>query len=78
VEGLTLARAMPYPYGEARLLRLDGLLQLQRAKPEAARERLEAARAIFARLGAGLDTQRADLALSAPVKMSDEESTRPG
>ena len=63
VKGLTLARAMPYTYGEARLLHLDGLLQLQLAKPEAARERQE--KVIFSRLGARMDNQRADLALGA-------------
>ena len=65
VEGLTLARAMPYTYGEARLLHLDGLLQLQLAKPEAARERQEAAKVIFSRLGARMHNKRADLALGA-------------
>jgi tetratricopeptide (TPR) repeat protein len=57
-EGLSLARGLPYPYAEARLLHLDGLLHVQQGEPEAARERLEAARAIFARLGARMDLAR--------------------
>jgi transcriptional regulator with XRE-family HTH domain/tetratricopeptide (TPR) repeat protein len=61
--GLTLARAMPYPLVEARLLHLDGLLRLQQGRAEVARERLEAAREIFARLGARLDDERAQQAL---------------
>jgi hypothetical protein len=61
--GLTLARAMPYPLVEARLLHLDGLLHLQLGEPEVARERLEAARQIFARLGARMDGERAEQAL---------------
>jgi transposase len=62
-EGVSLARAIPYPYGEARLLHLDGLLQLQRHAPARAREQLEAALAIFARLGARRDRERADQVL---------------
>jgi hypothetical protein len=51
-EGLTLARQMPYPYAEARLLHAYGEMHLKRGEGEAARERLEAALAIFRRLGA--------------------------
>jgi ATP/maltotriose-dependent transcriptional regulator MalT len=50
-EGLAMARAMPYPYGEARLLRVDGALHARQGAPAAARGRLEAAHAIFQRLG---------------------------
>jgi transposase/transcriptional regulator with XRE-family HTH domain len=64
-EGMALVRAMPYPYAEARLLHLDGLLRVQRGEPGAARERLEAARAIFARLGARMDLERVEQALGA-------------
>ncbi len=51
-EGLSLARAMPYPYGEAHLLHTYGQLHTLRGNAEGARERLEGARAIFRRLGA--------------------------
>jgi len=64
-EGLPLARSMPYPYAEARLLQLYGELHTATGKPAAARERLEAARAIFARLGAWRDTERVEHALDA-------------
>jgi tetratricopeptide (TPR) repeat protein len=56
-EGLALAREMPYPYAEARLLQVAGALHAQKGKPEAAWERLHAAQELFARLDA-----RADLA----------------
>jgi tetratricopeptide (TPR) repeat protein/transcriptional regulator with XRE-family HTH domain len=51
-EGLTLARDMPYPYAEARLLQVYGALHTRKGEPETARERLEAARIIFTRLSA--------------------------
>jgi hypothetical protein len=56
---------MPYPYGEARLLHLGGLSQLL-GRPEAARERLEAARVMFQRLGARMNARKAELVLGAP------------
>jgi tetratricopeptide (TPR) repeat protein len=64
-EGLALARCMPYPYAEARLLQVDGLLHAQKGEPEAARERLEAALAIFQRLGARKDAERTEQAITA-------------
>jgi tetratricopeptide (TPR) repeat protein len=63
-EGLALARSMPYPYAEARLLHVYGCLHIQKGEPEAARERLAAARALFLRLGARTDVARAQQALS--------------
>ena len=53
-EGLALARApgFPYPFFEACFLHIWGQLHLSRGERTAARERLEAARAIFQRLGA--------------------------
>ena len=63
-EGLALAREMPHPYAEARLLHLDGLLHVQQGEPGAARERLEAARDIFKGLGARMDTERTQEALT--------------
>jgi tetratricopeptide (TPR) repeat protein len=53
-EGLALAQSPSYrfPLYEARLLHVWGQLHLNRGEPAAARERLEAALAIFQRLGA--------------------------
>jgi tetratricopeptide (TPR) repeat protein len=56
-EGLALAGAMPSPYAEARLLHLYGQMHAQQQEPAPARERLEAALAIFRRLGARRDAQ---------------------
>ena len=63
-EGLALAREMPYPDAEARLLRLDAAVQARRGELAAARERLEAAGAIFARLGARRDAAQVDRAIT--------------
>jgi tetratricopeptide (TPR) repeat protein len=51
-EGLRLARGMPHPYAEGRLLHLCGLLDIRRGAPERARGHLGAALEIFQRLGA--------------------------
>jgi tetratricopeptide (TPR) repeat protein len=59
-EGLALARTMPYPYAEGRLLHVYGELHVAKGEPVPARERLEAALAIFQRLGARKDAERAD------------------
>jgi tetratricopeptide (TPR) repeat protein len=63
-EGLSLARSMPYPYAEGRLLHVYGLMYLQRGEPEPAREQLEAALAIFRRLGARKDAERVEQAIT--------------
>jgi tetratricopeptide (TPR) repeat protein len=63
-EGVALARSMPYPYAEARLLHVYGRLHLQKGEPEAARERLAAAQALFGRLGAHADLDLTELALT--------------
>jgi tetratricopeptide (TPR) repeat protein len=63
-EGLSLARRLPYPYAEGRLLHAYGALHTQQGEPEAALERLEAALAIFRRLGARKDAERVEQALS--------------
>jgi tetratricopeptide (TPR) repeat protein/transcriptional regulator with XRE-family HTH domain len=63
-EGLTLAQAMPYPLGEARLLHVHGLLHIQQGEPAPARERLEAALAIFRQLGAGKDLEQTEALLT--------------
>ena len=59
-EGLALARSMPYPYAEARLLHVHGQLLAVQGEPELARKRLEAALAIFRRLGARKDLERTE------------------
>ena len=58
--GLDLARGMPYPHGEGRLLDVYGRLHLVHGDAAAARERLEAALAIFHRLGARKDAEHAE------------------
>ena len=63
-EGITLARAMPYPYAEARLLQEQGQLSLQQDEREPAQEHLEAALAIFRRLGARKDIERTEQLLA--------------
>jgi tetratricopeptide (TPR) repeat protein len=62
--GLALARGMPYPYAEARLLHVYGQMHVQQQEHARARECLEAALAIFGRLGARKDTALAEHALS--------------
>jgi tetratricopeptide (TPR) repeat protein len=64
-EGLALARAMPYPYAEARLLHVYGVVRAQQEKPEAARERLGAALGIFQHLGARMDIEQVERDLAA-------------
>jgi tetratricopeptide (TPR) repeat protein len=63
-EGLALTRRMPYPYAEAHLLHVYGEMHAQKGEAEPARERLEAALAIFQRLGARKDVERVEQALS--------------
>jgi tetratricopeptide (TPR) repeat protein len=62
-EGIALARSMPHPYAEARLLYVYGRLHVQKGEPDAAQERFEAALAIFARLGARTDGGQVEQAL---------------
>jgi tetratricopeptide (TPR) repeat protein len=63
-EGISLARGMPYPYAEGRLLHVQGQLHLQRGEPEVARAVLEAALAIFRRLGARHDVEQVEQAIT--------------
>ena len=63
-EGLTLARSMPYPYAEARLLHVYGEMHVQKGELEPARKRLEAALAIFRRLDARKDVEQVECALA--------------
>jgi tetratricopeptide (TPR) repeat protein len=53
-EALTLTRAMPYPYAEAKALYSYGQLHVARDESEQAREKYEAALAICARMGEGM------------------------
>ena len=64
-EGLALAQSMPYPHGQARLLQEYGEMHVKRGEPVRARERLAAALAIFCRLGARKDAERAEQAIVA-------------
>jgi tetratricopeptide (TPR) repeat protein len=63
-EGLALARAMPHPYAEARLLHVYGLLYAQKQELAPAHERLEAALAIFRRLGAPNHAEQVEQAIT--------------
>ena len=55
---------MPYPYAEARLLHVYGQMHIQKGEPGPARERLEAALAIFQRLGACRDIEQVEEAIA--------------
>ena len=57
-EGLDRARAMPFPYGQARLLHADGLLDRQQQDHAAAHAKFAQALAILERLGADNDAGR--------------------
>jgi tetratricopeptide (TPR) repeat protein/transcriptional regulator with XRE-family HTH domain len=59
-EGLVLAHPMPYPYAEARLLHVYGLLHARQGEHEPACERLTAALAIFRGLGASKDIEQVE------------------
>jgi hypothetical protein len=65
--GLSLARSMPYPYAEGRLLHAYGHMHVAKGEPGPARERLETALAIFRRLGARKDAERVERALAMDV-----------
>ena len=56
-EGISLARSMPFPYMEARTLQVHGLMHYEKGESKPARERLEAALAIFRRVGARQDIE---------------------
>jgi len=70
-EGLELARSLPYPYAEARILYRVGLLEQQQGEPEQAQERLEGALMIFRRLGARKDIERTEQELAALDRSAD-------
>jgi len=59
-EGIDLARSLPYPYAEARLLFEEGEMRLRRGEVESGRDRLTEALAIFRRLGARREIERTE------------------
>lgn len=63
-EAVTLARSMQYPYAEGRALYEQGCLHSSAREWQAARERLQAALAIFQQLGARPDAERVERALA--------------
>jgi tetratricopeptide (TPR) repeat protein len=63
-EGLALARALPYPHGEGRLLEVCSQLHLVCGAPAMSRVRLAEAAAVFRRLGARKDLVRVEQALA--------------
>ncbi|HEV2238487.1 MAG TPA: hypothetical protein VGR57_17650, partial [Ktedonobacterales bacterium] len=64
-ESLALAQSIAYPYAEAKALHIYGLLHIHRGQRDRARTRLEAALAIFNRLGERLYAAQAERALAA-------------
>ncbi len=62
-EGLALARSMPYPFLEGRLLQAYGALHQEKGEPRQARACLDEALAIFQRLGACAEAARAQRTL---------------
>jgi hypothetical protein len=63
-EGLDLARRLPYPHAEGRLLHLYGTVHIEQREPRLAREKLEAALTIFRHLGARTDAQEVERAMT--------------
>jgi hypothetical protein len=59
---------MPYPYAAARLLHVYGQMHVAKGEPGPARQRLEAALAIFRRLGTRKDAERVERALVTEVE----------
>jgi tetratricopeptide (TPR) repeat protein len=59
-EGLAVARSVPYPYAEARLLHAYGAMHSLKGEPERAGAWLQAALARFQRLGARKDSERVE------------------
>jgi hypothetical protein len=55
---------MPYSHAEGRLLHVYGEMHVAEGEPGPAQERLEAALAIFRRLGARKDAERVEQALA--------------
>ena len=70
-EAITVARGIAYPYAEGRALYAQGRLHSSAREWQAARERLQEALAVFQRLGAQLDEERAAQALDACAPMPE-------
>jgi adenylate cyclase len=66
-EGLNLARSLPYPYAEARLLQVLASVLRKQGDEEAARETFRRALAIFRRLGTQGEVEEVEQALQQPV-----------
>jgi len=64
-EGMAVARDIPHPYAQARILRLDGQRHAALGDRTAAAERMEAALTIFRRLGAARDVECVECARAA-------------
>ena len=77
-EGLALARHMRYPYAEARLLHVYGELNLQTGAVGPACKRLEAALAIFRRLGAWWDAAQVERTLAGLGAPGEPATAGPG
>ena len=76
-EGLALARAMPYPYAETRLLHVYGQLHAGMGEPAPARERLEAALTLSRRIGARRDTTQLERAVESLPRQQDPFQNSP-
>jgi len=67
-EGMALARAMPHPYAEAKLLYIAGLAAARAERTDAARHHFTASLTILRRLGERLYATHAARALAALAK----------
>jgi tetratricopeptide (TPR) repeat protein len=67
-EALSLAYEVGDPYRHARLLHAYGQMHVAKGEPGPARQRLEAALAIFRRLGARKDAEQVERALAMDVE----------
>jgi hypothetical protein len=70
VEGLQLARAMPFPYAEGRLLHVYGQVHAAQGAADLACARYQEALAIFRLLGARKDLERAEHQLAELARSS--------
>jgi ATP/maltotriose-dependent transcriptional regulator MalT len=76
-EGLDRARAMPFPYGQARLLHAHGLLDRQQQDRAAAHAKFAKALAILERLGADNDADRLRQAIAHTPPSEDPSGRTP-
>ena len=73
-EGLHRAEAMPFPYGQARLLHAHALLDRRQRDHAAARAKFAQALAILENLGAGQDTARVRQVMAATAPAGNPSS----